>query len=530
MPNFQLMNVSDKLTLLQESLHVLVNNSMDYMAMADAEGNMIYINKAGREQLGLTPDEDITLRHAREFFPPKEYEQMVKNVLPDLHVKGEWKGMIHLKHFVSGEVIPFQASYIPLSDTDTGAFIGRWAILRDLRPELAANHALSASEQQLRTAVEIAQLGTWSIDLTAMKAYFSERVRELYGFTGLSTDLSVGLATIHEKDRERVIANFKRSLLPESGGSYDETYTIRHLITGQESVIHLLARVSFNEKKEAYLVTGTLEDITPQKLMEQELEKQVLLRTDELKQANVALSRSNQELEQFAFVASHDLQEPLRKIRTYCGMLSDRSKGVLDQHCLGYLSRIKASAERMNQLILDLLEFSRIDNKEGLRTRVDLNEVLQKVKEDFELVLQKKHGVIQFQELPVVHAVPLQMNQLFYNLIGNALKFTKTSVPPMVEITARRLSTREAAKMSELDYRNAYWAISVADNGIGFQPAFAEQIFSVFQRLHSQEEYEGTGIGLALCKKIVMAHGGHIYARGEPNSGAIIHIFLPVMS
>jgi PAS domain S-box-containing protein len=363
-----------------------------------------------------------------------------------------------------------------------------------------------------------------------MTAIFSGRAKDLYGFAAEEVSFADGIQAIHEKDRDRAIVNFQKALDPRNGGSYEDTYSIRNLSTGLEKVITLQARVSFDQDGEAFLIAGTLQDVTDHKNAEKDLEEQVLRRTEELNKANASLSRSNQELEQFAFIASHDLQEPLRKIRIFSGLLEEKNKSDLDESGLKYLSKIKASAGRMDRLIRDLLEFSRVNVKNELRTPVDLNEILHRVEEDFDLVVREKKAIIHAQQLPVIQAIPLQMNQLFYNLLGNALKFSRPGVPPLIQITARRLSSRETMKFTELDPAQLYWAFEIADNGIGFDPAMADKIFTIFQRLNARDKYEGTGIGLALCRKIVLAHEGLIYATSEKSAGAVFHILLPVKS
>jgi PAS domain S-box-containing protein len=500
------------------------------MATADREGNLIYINRAGRELIGLDPDQDLTGLNSKDFYTPGDFEKLTREVLPSLEKKQGWTGPLTLRHLRTAEIIPCHASFIPIEEPVTGAYIGRGVTLRDLRPEIAARQALTASEQQLRSAIELAELGTWSIDLYTMTAYFSRRAKELYGFPGEEISFADGIQVIHEKDRDRVIVNFQKALDPRNGGSYVDTYTIRNLSTGLEKVINLQAKVSFDQQGEAFLIAGTLQDVTDHKNAEKNLEEQVHRRTEELNKANTSLSRSNQELEHFAFIASHDLQEPLRKIRIYSGLLEEKNKSELDESGLKYLSKIKASAERMDRLIRDLLEFSRVNIKNELRTPVDLNEVLSRVREDFDLVIREKKAIIHAQQLPVIQAIPLQMNQLFYNLLGNALKFSRPGVPPLIQITARRLSSRETMQFTDMDPGQLYWAFEIADNGIGFDPALADKIFTIFQRLNARDKYEGTGIGLALCRKIVLAHEGLIYATSEKSAGAVFHILLPVKS
>ncbi len=253
-----------------------------------------------------------------------------------------------------------------------------------------------------------------------------------------------------------------------------------------------------------------------------ELKKQVAERTSELAASNLQLRRSNQELEQFAWVASHDLQEPLRKVRVFTGMLK---KGNLPP--LELIDKIDASTARMSKLIQDVLDFSRLSTQEGLFAPVELAGVMQEVQTDLELLIGEKKAVIDYEELPVIEGIPLQINQLLTNLISNGLKFSDPGRSPYIKVTAETADAGQLADYPELAGHKSYCMIRVADNGIGFGQEHADQIFNIFQRLHSREAFAGTGIGLALCKKIVLNHQGSISATGTPGEGAVFTVLLP---
>ncbi len=231
------------------------------------------------------------------------------------------------------------------------------------------------------------------------------------------------------------------------------------------------------------------------------------------------LQRSNGALQEFAYVASHDLQEPLRKVQSFGSRLQAKYGSQLDERGQDYLQRMQGAAARMQDLIDGLLSYSRVTSTARPFEQVDLVEVVEGVLSDLEVRLDEVEGKVIIGELPIIEADGLQMRQLFQNLIGNALKFTRPHEPPVVMVQARPL---DAAGLP-----TATWSISVEDNGIGFDAKYADRIFGVFQRLHGRGEYAGTGIGLAVCKKIVERHGGTIEAASSPGEGTTFVITLP---
>ena len=236
----------------------------------------------------------------------------------------------------------------------------------------------------------------------------------------------------------------------------------------------------------------------------------------DLKLTQLRLERSNQELESFAYVSSHDLQEPLRKIQTFGERLKATCSDALGPEGRDYVERMQKAASRMRGLIDDLLAFSRVSSKARPFTRVDLGAVAREVLGDLAPLIARTGARITLGELPVLEADPLQMRQLLHNLLANALKFRREGVPPLLSVRATLPP----------DPQHCEW--EVEDNGIGFEEQHAERIFNVFQRLHGRDQYEGTGIGLAICRKIAERHGGGITARGTPGVGSIFHVSLPL--
>jgi len=250
----------------------------------------------------------------------------------------------------------------------------------------------------------------------------------------------------------------------------------------------------------------------------QVLADKVAMRTKELTIYSDELSRSNRELEDFAFVASHDLQEPLRKIRAFGDRLQTSYAPLLDEKGADYINRMRNAAERMSNLINDLLEFSRISTRGKPFVNVPLQEIMTSTIEDLEISIEESKAELIIATLPAINADPSQMHHLFINLISNAIKFRQADVAPIVEI-----NYREEKAASE-----SWHIITVKDNGIGFEQEFEDKIFVPFQRLHARTQYKGTGIGLAICRRIVERHGGKISAKSVLGKGTVFTIEIPV--
>ncbi|MEO6669531.1 MAG: ATP-binding protein [Ferruginibacter sp.] len=245
---------------------------------------------------------------------------------------------------------------------------------------------------------------------------------------------------------------------------------------------------------------------------------------EKLKELNNELEKSNRDLEQFAFIASHDLQEPLRKIHIFNDMLAENFHD--EQNMRKYQAKIDQSARRMQDLIMDVLNFSRISKSEEAFTQNDLNLIIENLKNDFELLITEKDATISYEPLPVIPGIALQLSQLFSNLISNSLKYNDKK--PAINIATHFLTREETKANKKLNPAIRYVQIIFSDNGIGFETKYSEQIFTIFQRLHGKQAYSGTGIGLALCRKIVENHQGIITAEGQVGVGATFTIILPM--
>jgi light-regulated signal transduction histidine kinase (bacteriophytochrome) len=260
---------------------------------------------------------------------------------------------------------------------------------------------------------------------------------------------------------------------------------------------------------------GTTRDVTQLRKYEHELEQKVS-----------ELDRLSKELEDSAYAASHDLQEPLRKISTLSDRLQDKFNEVLPEDGKKYIERIQVATKNARLLIDSLLEFSRITHETQSLKETDLNILLHEVKADLELKIEETQASVHSVKLPTLELSSLQIKQLFSNIILNSIKFRKANVLPVIDIQCRSLDETEI-KDRHLDSRISYVLITLRDNGIGFEEEYATKIFQMFSRLHGKSEYPGAGIGLALCKKIVENHKGQIFATGVPEQGAVFSIILP---
>lgn len=333
------------------------------------------------------------------------------------------------------------------------------------------------------------------------------------------------LMTVPFKSRDRSLGAIMM-VWAESGNQYNE----RDLRFAQE----LAARASIaienarlygkTRQAEAELRTlnETLEDRVRERTSELEREVQERIRAEEtLERVISQLEERNQELQDFAYVASHDLQEPLRKVHAFADLLAEDYAGVLDAEGIMYIQRIQDASTRMSSLIKNILLYSRTATGSQGFQEIDLNDVISGVLSDLEIRIQDVNGTVKVDQLPTIEADPLQMRQLFQNLIGNALKFHRPDAPPIVHVTSQTRSggTSKGGPLCQ---------IKVTDNGIGLDQKYAERIFMPFKRLHSSKDYQGTGVGLAICRRIVLRHRGSIDVRSKPGEGATFIVTIPV--
>ncbi len=358
---------------------------------------------------------------------------------------------------------------------------------------------LRRNRDRLALALSAARIGVWEWDVFSGTLHWDFRMCQAFGLDPDGTlTFNDFENALHPADRERVCDEIEESWRDQR--RFESEFRI---VRPDGAVRHIEAvgRTDFGPAGDPVRMTGVNSDVTDRAAARREMER-----------LNDELRRSNAELEQFAYVASHDLQEPLRMVSSYTQLLERRYGDQLDEKAGKYIYYAVDGARRMQQLINDLLQLSRVTTRAGEFERVDMLVPIAEARANLSLLIEESAAEIEVGEMPEIEADASQLAQVFQNLIGNAIKF-RGSEPPRIEIRAEAGSDD--------------WTFSVSDNGIGFDPQYAERVFTIFQRLHSRGEYEGTGIGLALCKRIVERHGGMIRAESKPGAGATIFFSLP---
>jgi PAS domain S-box-containing protein len=381
----------------------------------------------------------------------------------------------------------------------------------------AAYTRLFRSEMLMTESERLLQYGSWEWAPDTDTLHWSEGLWKVFGFAPGAFPLSFEtyMERIHPADKQHLVETIQQT--QESGNEFE----VEHRFIRADGEVRYMAgrgKVYRDAKGHILRMQGSAADVTRLRQYEFELEQKIR-----------DLNRSNQELEQFAYVASHDLQEPLRKIIAFGDRLEMRCGSLLNEEGKQYLSRMSDSARRMKLLIENLLNFSRLTRKNQPLEPTDLNEVLQAVLIDLEVKIQEKQAQFRADQLPIIAGIASQIHQVFLNLIGNALKFSKPDQIPQVAIRYA-LADPQLVQQQGLDSSRPYHCILISDNGIGFEQEYAERIFFIFQRLHGRMEYEGSGIGLAICKKIAENHNGQIFAQSSPGEGATFGLLLPVVA
>ncbi|WP_221258647.1 sensor histidine kinase [Flavobacterium okayamense] len=379
---------------------------------------------------------------------------------------------------------------------------------------LTSNAQLRIFDESSKQAEILGKYGSWTYNLKNNEFYFSENFYRLYGYEphqkGIDVETFINL--VHPEDLEGVQENFTVSKTRE----FNAPFPFRIFRSDNNQISHLRVKSKmFTTLNGDKILIGATRDIT------EEYES-----TQIIEERNIELEKTVKELTEFNHVASHDLQEPLRKIQTFISRIEDKELDKLSDNGKAYFDRIKSAASRMRILIDDLLQYSRTSRSKNDFEKVNLNDVIENIVIELSEPIKDKKATIEIKKLPKIKGVVFQLNQLFTNLISNSLKYSKEDISPIIEINSKKVSSKTDTKIPENDSRKFY-RITFTDNGIGFEQEHAEKIFNLFQRLHGKTDYPGTGVGLAICKKIVDNHKGYIFAESTPGEGATFLLYLP---
>ncbi|MEP2281062.1 ATP-binding protein [Maribacter sp.] len=451
----------------------------------------------------------------------------VEPMLKIVTEKGEsiWKENLMVPIFRNGQMedVYWTFSYSPVKD-EAGCVSGVLVIVTDTTEAVLAERRLKESERRFREVANLSPVWIWITDNEINIQYSNRALLEYVGvenesdFTG-----QVWIDVVHPDDLDIVFKGFGKAVEDESGFTLE--YRVKRKETGNYEWFKVLGAPKFEEGKMVGFI-GTAMNIDKQKSFSDHLKKEVDIRTRELADSNDKLEAMNKELQSFAYISSHDLQEPLRKIQMFSEVLMENEFDKLSTSGKVKFEKIQSAANRMQSLINDLLSYSRTDTEKRVFEIVDLKDVITDVKNDLGDELNHKHGKITLLKSCKIEVVPFQFRQLMYNLLSNSIKYAKSDVSPEIIIDTAIVKNAKSID-SSLKNKKEYVQITITDNGIGFDEQFAEKIFEVFQRLHSRQEYVGTGIGLAIVKKIVQNHFGVISATGKLNEGSVFVIVMP---
>lgn len=485
-----------------------------FRAFVNASSDVVYRMNADWTEMqqldgrGFLPDTSAPIPDWIEKYIHPDDRLMVKREV-DLAVKE--KKIFELEHRVldaEGKLGWTYSKAIPILD-DQGYITEWFGAASDISAQKEMQEVIRESEEKFRQLADLVPQIIWTGRADGFIDYYNKRWYEYTGFEEKTFGDESWIPIMHPDDVPLTMENWYGSV--QAGTPFQLEFRLKHAATN-EFRWFLSKAVPIRDKSGIINKWfGTSTDIHEQKTNTEKLEVLVAERTKELQ-------RSNEDLQQFAHVASHDLKEPVRKIKTFTSRLEDQLKDKLDDTARRFINRIQVATDRMFTMIDGVLAYSTTNAGTQKPELVDINEIVKNIETDLEVLLQQKNASIRYSELPVLEGSPVLLYQLFYNLINNSLKFSKPGIPPRLIISSALYD----------DKGRGFARIQVQDNGIGFEQEQSEKIFETFTRLNPKDVYEGTGLGLALCKKIVDRHGGMITAAGKPNDGAVFVITLPV--
>lgn len=502
----------------------LADESPIFVFIVESEGKSTfsYWNKTWLEYTGLTLDKALGDAWKSTVHPDdlslvsKGYESAYKNRQPIFISSVRIQNKYGEYRWFSFKANP---RYLP-----DGSFIGYVGVGFDVHEQKLAETVLADREEKFRSLVQTLPQLVWVIDDRGELEFTSFRWKEFAGFE--PKNIAEWNSIVHPDDFQSLNNVWTQSLATCSNYSHDVRLKSK---SGAYRWFSMKGEPIQDTRKNTVKWVGSFTDIHSEKLFTQELELKVKERTEDLEKFNLELEQKNDELQAFAYVSSHDLQEPLRKIQIFASRIVDLDFDKLSAQGKDNFNRMQDAASRMQTLIQDLLAYSKTSSTEKKFELVDLSKLIEEIKDDFSDNLEEKGFLIEAHPIGFAEVIPFQFRQLFYNLFSNSLKFSNPNHTPHIQIKCER-ALGSYFENTRLSPNKRYLHISYSDNGIGFDPKYKEKIFEVFQRLHGRNEYKGTGIGLSIVKKIAENHGGFVEADGQLGQGARFDIYIPVRS
>lgn len=502
----------------------LMNNAESILKfgfwMWDVPANKLYWTKGMYHLLEYdNSDEEMETPITPEFYSSHivktdSYLDFEKR-LSDGNVKDSYRNKYQLKTNKGNLLTVFEHASIEYDDE--GKMKRITGITRDITLQEESMKSLADYKAMMLENETFLNYGTWESDKDGNAIYWSDGMYNIFGYDPEDKGklkINKSLYEQHINPDHYLRGMDANTDLITNKDNYRWDYEIKD----NQGIIKILStygKIIRDNEQQIQKIIGTTRDVTELKGYEHMLENKI-----------AELNRSNRELEEFAYVASHDLQEPLRKISTFSQRLQIKFSNKLGDDGNLYITRVVAACESMRKLIDNLLEFSRISLNNPPPQEVDLNAIVIDAQEDLDLIIAETNTTIEIGALPSIEAISSQMTQLFANILNNSIKFRKENTPLVIKINSKKLGLKEKLSYNLLP-DTTYYIITIEDNGIGFEQEYASKIFQLFQRLEGKSEYPGTGIGLSICKKIITNHKGVIFANGEPGKGATFTIILP---
>jgi PAS domain S-box-containing protein len=483
----------------------LLEAAPDAMVVVNADGVIVLVNLQAEQQFGYRRDE-LVGQPVKAIIPEGFAERLITDgarSAAEALAQQIGAGLELIGHRKDGAEFPIELMLSPLESAD-GVLVT--AAIRDVSARREAEEALRASEERHRMVVELAEMGAWTWRIAADEINWSDRFHAIFGLTAVDPHSFAALfEAVHPDDREPLRLSLAEAL--RLGLPHEAEFRV---VWPDASVRWVASRGGAHRDPDgvALVMQGTVVDITARKAAEEAARQR-----EALERNAIELTRSNDDLKQFAYVAAHDLQEPLRMVSSYTQLLADRYRGQLDANADAYIGFAVDGAQRMQRLIEDLLAYCQVGTTRNDLRATSTEAALARALTNLEGAITESGATITHGPLPTLVADPVQLTQLFQNIVGNALKY-RGDAPPLVHVAASRNAAGE-------------WVFSMRDNGMGIDPRYFEKIFLMFQRLHRRAKHSGTGIGLSLCKKIAERHGGRMWVESTPGAGSTFYVALP---